>query len=133
LDEVRKMSPRVCALTAGQRPFQCAVLEAHGIRGKFDEVYGWDSMMVIDPDFIVPHYPNPILIDDQQPFCMLSVSKLNSMGVIDKLLLTTPEGHAMLEARINKTYVRVNGFQGDPLDSHLMGVLPELASKIAAL
>jgi hypothetical protein len=127
LAELRKISPRIYALSAGIRSFQVEAMTAHGIMGMLDELYGRESLGSRDAMRVVPALPKTILVDDQPCLSMLAISKLDVMGV-----LTSDNYDDMVKA-FDKHYVHISAFEGQLPDEALKNILPKVQAKAEAL
>jgi phosphoglycolate phosphatase-like HAD superfamily hydrolase len=113
---------RAFVLTMGTTAHQAAALEAAGLRGEFEGVFGRDEFGK------VPQSPRSLLVDDLSPSSFNVIDKLHAMGVVKN------HGDAKeLAVAMRDHFVRVPSYQGEEDDDGLAEALPEVVLKARGL
>jgi beta-phosphoglucomutase-like phosphatase (HAD superfamily) len=116
---------RVIALTHALVNFQKTALEAHGLTGEFEGIYGREDMGA------APKSKNSILIDDAGSGAAGLAMKFHAMGVLREMSpeeLSRPSQE--LSDAAKRHLARIPAFEGDPADSFLETAADKILSKV---
>lgn len=116
---------RVIALTHALVKFQKTVLEAHGLTGEFEGIYGREDMGD------APKSKNSVLIDDAGSGVAGLAMKFHAMGVLremsqEELAKPIPE----LAEVAKKHLAKIPAFEGNPADSFLETAADKILCKM---